>query len=104
MNKCLDCMMANLNCACGRDGLSITDQLDHDLRLRRPYPSKIILGSDIFETIVKEMHQTHSCGLMVNLEGKYKKLFGMKIEIDDYCRLRIAYGYDQSDQEGDCNE
>lgn len=104
MSKCIDCMMANLNCACGRDGLSITDQLDYDLRLRRPYPSKIILGSDIFEIIKKEMYPTGSCGFMVNPEGKYTKLFGMEVEIDDYCRLRIAYGYKQPDQEGDCNE
>lgn len=108
MSKCENCMTCNFVCVSCL-GTGILDQLDYDLRKRKPYPSKIILGKDMFDIIRKEMHQTGAVGLKVNLEGKYVKLFGMDIVIDEYCRLKMAYEFkefpdQQPDQKGDHDE
>lgn len=101
MSKCENCMTCNFICVSCL-GTNILDQLDYDLRLRKPYPSKIILGKDIFDIIKKEFRRTGAVGLRVNLEGKYVKLFGMDIVIDEYCRLRMAYEFKEPiDQQPD---
>lgn len=100
MNECKDCMACNFVCV-GCLGTSIIDQLDLDLRERKESPTKIILGKDMFDIIRKEIHQTGTYGLKVNLKGEYVKLFGMDIEIDEYCRLRIAYEFKEKDLKGE---
>ncbi|MDE7132966.1 MAG: hypothetical protein K2O65_14460 [Lachnospiraceae bacterium] len=108
MSKCENCMTCNFICV-GCLGTSIIDHLDSDLRSRRKSPSKIILGKDMFDIIKKEMKQTGTYGLSVNLKGEYVELFGMKIVTDEYCRLKMAYVFQedldqQPDQKGDYNE
>ncbi|MDE6852011.1 MAG: hypothetical protein K2J67_05920 [Lachnospiraceae bacterium] len=94
MSKCKDCMLCNGLCIGGM-GMSVLDQIDSELRLKKPYPSKIIFGQDVFDILRQEIRRTDTVSLTANPSGKYPfvKLFGMDIEIDEYCRFRIAYGY-----------
>ncbi len=69
----------------------IIKYLDTDLRLRKPYPAKIILGKDVYESIINQIRQRGIYGLRVNLMDEPVELFGMDIEIDRYCRNRIAF-------------
>lgn len=90
MSMCKECLGRNDLCV-GFMDFDILKYLDTDLRLRKPYPDKIILGMDVFERIKNEMKQQGMYGLKVNLLGEYVELFGMVIEIDKYCRHRIAF-------------
>ncbi len=90
MSICKECMRRNELCV-GFMDIDIIKYLDTDLRLRKPYPAKIILGTDVFEHIRKEMKQRGVYGLKVNLMGEAVELFGMDIEIDRYCKNRIAF-------------
>lgn len=90
MSMCRDCTRRNELCV-GLIDFDILKYLDIDLRLRKPYPAKVILGEDVYKYIIKEMREQDVCGLEVNPAGEYKKLFGMDIEIDRHCRNRIAF-------------
>ena len=100
MNECKNCMACNFVCV-GCLGTRIIDHLNSDLRSRKESPSKIILGKDMFDIIRKEIHQTGTYGLTVNLKEEYVKLFGVDIEIDEYCRLKIAYEFNNNGTEGE---
>lgn len=100
MNECKNCMTCNFICV-GCLGTSIIYHLDSDLRSRKEIPSKIIFGKDMFDIIRKEIHQTGTVGLTVNLKGEYVKLFGIDIEIDEYCRLRLAYKFNNKGTKGE---
>lgn len=90
MNMCRECMRQNELCV-GFMDFDIIKYLDIYLRLRKPYPAKIILGENIYESIINQIRQRGIYGLRVNLMGKPVELFGMDIEIDKYCRNRIAF-------------
>lgn len=90
MSMCEKCVRRNDLCV-GFMDFDILKYLHTDLSLRKPYPAKIILGTDVFERIKNEMKQRGVYGLDVNLAGEYVGLFGMDIEIDKYCRHRIAF-------------
>lgn len=71
--------------------MSLLDKIDKEVRLKKPYPSKIIIGEDAFESLKEEMHKRFAMGLKVNLQGEYTSLFGMKIEIDHNDKQRVEY-------------
>lgn len=90
MSMCKECMRRNELCV-GFMDFDIIKYLDTDLRLRKPYPAKIVLGEDVYERIINEIRRRGIYGLKVNLMGRPVELFGMDIEIDKYCRNRIAF-------------
>ena len=71
--------------------MSLLDKIDREVRLRKLYPSKIIIGEDAFEGLKEEMHKRFAMGLKVNLKGEYVSLFGMRIEIDYKDKQRVEY-------------